>query len=142
MSWILYRKARKSVPFPKGVIKGKKNVITADSEQRRELEKVLGPDELYGGGVLQAKLEIFPKYESQDCAHVTGKLFVLCDGDFDEDGRSPKWIEFDANDALEFWYTSPEEDEDSYGWNTYGWVRLNFSTKIINVFRYEICDCL
>ncbi len=140
MKRISARKANKVPPYPGN----KADAIEADDSQKRELEDILGPEELYGGGVIEAFFE--PSIDIDgNRASVNGTLYVLTEGDWtdtDDEGRwitGPRWLQFDVGGGLDFYYHEAEDDEDYSGWERNEIVHVgNRDLAITNVFEQDI----
>ena len=138
------RKTVKTLPYPGN----KADAIEADDAQKRQLEEILGPEALYGGGVIEAFFE--PDIDIDgNRASVNGTLYVLTDGDWtdtDEEGRwatGPRWLKFDAGGGLDFYYHEAEDEEDYSGWERNDIVYVgNMDLAITNVFEQDIVDKL
>lgn len=137
---IAVRKAKKVPPYPGN----KADAIEADDWQKRELEDILGPEELYGGGVIEAFFEPDITIKG-NAAYANGTLYVLTEGDWtdtDEDGRwstGPRWLKFDVGGGLDFYYHEAEDEDDYSGWerNDIVYTR-NMDLAITNVFEQDI----
>lgn len=134
------RKANKVPPYPGN----KADAIEADDSQKRELEDILGPEALYGGGVIEAFFE--PSIDIDgNRASVNGTLYVLTEGDWtdmDEEGRwstGPRWLKFDVGGGLDFYYHEAVDEDDYSGWerNEIVYTR-NMDLAITNVFEQDI----
>ena len=137
---IAVRKNKKVPPYPGN----KADAMEADDEQKRELEDILGPEELYGGGVIEAFFE--PSIDIDgNRASVNGTLYVLTEGDWtdtDDEGRwitGPRWLQFDVGGGLDFYYHEAEDEDDYSGWERNDIVYIgNRDLAITNVFEQDI----
>ncbi len=121
--------------------------IEINKEDIKRIQEALGPDELYGGRILDAaaKVRVFNKKKYSLEASVV--LYVLVDGDFgeDENGKfdnGPHWIKFDIRDmdSIGFWYGSETDNEDEPDWNLEDveYFKTRIGKDVLTALQYPI----
>ena len=118
-------------------------VIDMDEEQLEKVQDILmqeDPGSLYGGGALEGKIKLHYEERGEDEMFVTGTVYLLVNGDFDEDfdNGKPKWIRFKLANGLPL-YRYDSDETDAYGNPTYEWDVPNVyhstpTSKIIRMF--------
>lgn len=136
------RKNNKNLqPFPYN----DSDYFRADKSQREKLVDILGPENLYGGGIIDARFKPEIKMRGDSAAVVHGTLVVLCNGDFDEDeyDGQAKWLKFNVGGGLDFHRRSSEDGDDFTGWERNDIVETdNTDEQIVNAFEEDIVYAL
>lgn len=132
----LITKIKKEIEMPDDQVNNK--------EFYKKLEDILGPTELYGGGILKIKdfyiIHNMSAFDDGVDSHISCKFKALVNGDFDRDNEKPEWISFDFSSDDNMFYQSwweedkyADEDDAEYvassDWGTM-WYRDNSSEVV------------
>lgn len=109
--------------------------INISEEQLRKIEEIIlkyDPSVLFGGYIERGNITISVKHLSEDEVQVIGVMKILVNGDFDDDGKNPRWFESVSMYGPIF---QRNKDEDGYDYWEYAiqWCD-NSDYEILDMF--------